>query len=292
MIRYFNYILAVPLLAIVVGCDDGLPDSVTADLTYSSELRAKLAKNVTADGGESETEDAGPTGYGTLRGSFVFEGDVPALSQLSIIKDAGVCAPGGTQVFDQNIAVDPTSKGLSNVIVYLDKVKDGWVHETARSSDEEVIFDQKKCVFLTRVVAMNTSQTLQVLNSDPVGHNLMVKNLNQSVPSGGSLPYQPTKADAVPQKMSCSVHPWMTAWFLSRDNSYFAVTKPDGSFEIPNVPAGVDVTVKVWHERPKFISGEIMVNGQSEKWKKGKFTLNIEPDSTSDLNVVLNASMF
>lgn len=293
MIRYFNYILAVPLLAIVVGCDDGLPDSVTADSSYAAELRTRLNEKAAAEGGgEGESAQAGPAGYATLKGQFTFEGDVPTLPQLNITQNADVCAPGGKPVFDRDIAVDPATKGLSNVLIYLDKVSDDWVHEAAKTSDEEVVFDQKACVFLTRVVAINTSQSLKVLNSDPFGHNLKVKNLNESIPAGGQTTYQPKKADAVPQQMSCSVHPWMKAWFLGRDNSYFAVTKEDGSFEIPNVPAGVKLTVKVWHERTGPISGEVMVNSQPEKWKKGKLTMNIEPDSTSELNVVLNASMF
>jgi hypothetical protein len=133
---------------------------------------------------------------------------------------------------------------------------------------------------------------LKVLNSDPVGHNLMVKNFNEGIASGGVSYFSSKKADAVPQKMSCSVHPWMKAWFVSRDDLYFAVTNPDGTFEIPNVPAGVGLTVKVWHERTNFINGEVSVNGQTEKWKKGKFPLKVEPDATTDLEVVLNSSMF
>ncbi|MFC1759403.1 hypothetical protein ACFL2H_11660, partial [Planctomycetota bacterium] len=63
-------------------------------------------------------------------------------------------------------------------------------------------------------------------------------------------------------------------------------------FEIPNVPAGVKLTVKVWHERTGFISGDVTVNSQAETWKKGKLSMNVDPDSTTELNVVLKAEMF
>lgn len=286
--------ICIALVGFVTGCGNNLPQNVTPDTQQVSVIRERLSESV-ASGGDSGSaaEQAGPAGYATIRGQFKLEGPVPELKQVEISKDAAVCAPGGQTVFNQNIEVDPASNGIANVVVFLDKVPDAWLHADARAaSAEEVIFDQKECVFLTRVVAMHTGQRLKVLNSDPVGHNLMVKNFNETIPAGQNTYFQPKKQDAVPQKMSCAVHPWMTGWFVGRDDLYFAVTQEDGTFEIPNVPAGVDLTVKVWHERPKFINGEVLVNGQTEKWKKGRFGLNVDPDSTTEMNVVLNSSMF
>ncbi|MCA9217550.1 MAG: hypothetical protein KDB27_30990 [Planctomycetales bacterium] len=286
--RFFQLAFTVLILAIVVGCDDDLPDNLTADSAYAAELRERLTQNVSAEGG-SEEALAGPAGYGTIKGTFTFDGEVPALTQLTVSPECST----GENVYDKSIAVDSATKGLADVVIFLDKVPDAWVHESAKTpATEEIIFDQKNCVFLTRVVAMHTAQRMKVLNSDPFGHNLKVKSFNQSIPANGNGIFQSNKADAVPQKMSCSVHPWMSAWFIGRDNTYFAVTNPDGTFEIPNVPAGVELTVKVWHERPKFISGEVTQNGQPTKWKKGKLDLTVQPDSTTELNVVLNASMF
>ena len=42
MTRYLTYVIALPVLAIVIGCDDGLPDNVTADAAYSIELRERI----------------------------------------------------------------------------------------------------------------------------------------------------------------------------------------------------------------------------------------------------------
>jgi hypothetical protein len=46
----------------------------------------------------------------------------------------------------------------------------------------------------------------------------------------------------------CDVHPWMRAYLGVLDHPYFAVTSNDGSFQLPNVPAG-DYTLAAWHER-------------------------------------------
>jgi hypothetical protein len=52
-----------------------------------------------------------------------------------------------------------------------------------------------------------------------------------------------TAADPGPVKLQCDIHPWMSGAFMVFDHPFFAVTKPDGSFEITGVPAGVQSLV-------------------------------------------------
>jgi hypothetical protein len=168
-----------------------------------------------------------------------------------------------------------------------------WVHPDAQpgAMTDEVIFDQKECVFLTHVVAIQTSQKLRALNSDPVGHNLMVASFNQTIPSGGFAIYEPLKEQRAPVEMRCAIHPWMQAWFINRDNGYFAVTNPDGTFEIANLPAGVPIELRVWQEKLGAVSN-VTVNGEPTTWSKGKLALTLDPDTELELNVVLDASQF
>ena len=194
-------------------------------------------------------------------------------------------------MFDQDLVVDSATKGISNVLIYVDKIPDAWVHEDAKGDTSEVVFDQKACVFLTRMVAIQTRQTLRILNSDPVGHNLMVAGFNQTIPSGGESQMKPLKELRTPQKMACAVHPWMTAWFINRDNGYFAVTREDGSFEISNLPAGVELVFRVWQEKSGPIS-QATVDGQPAKWSKGKMSITLQPDEVREMDVVLDSSLF
>lgn len=39
-------------------------------------------------------------------------------------------------------------------------------------------------------------------------------------------------------RLTCSVHPWMTAYAGVLDHPFYAVTGPDGRFEIKNLPKG------------------------------------------------------
>jgi hypothetical protein len=141
------------------------------------------------------------------------------------------------------------------------------------------------------MVAMQTSQKLRALNSDPVGHNLKVASFNQTIPSGGFAIYQPLKEERSPVEMNCSIHPWMKAWMITRDNGYFAVTQPDGSFEIPNLPAGVVLDLRVWQERSKAVT-QAVVNGENTKWSKGRMSLTLDPDQDLNLDIVLDSTLF
>jgi len=56
----------------------------------------------------------------------------------------------------------------------------------------------------------------------------------------------------------CDIHPWMNAWIGVFDNPFFAVTGPDGSFDISRVPAG-HYKIAAWHEQYGQTETEITV---------------------------------
>ena len=289
---------AILVMASVMGCSESntvtLPTATSPNLTDSARIRSGFEVGVPTDNA-SAASIASPTGFATLRGSFKLEGDPPAPVMLTVDKDTNVCAPGGKPVIDQDFVFDATTKGIANVVIYVEKCPEEWVHESAKPGDEsEVIFDQKECIFLTRMVAMQTSQKLRALNNDPVGHNLKVASFNQTIPSGGFAIYQPLKEMRAPEEMACSIHPWMKAWMFTRDNGYFAVSKEDGSFELPNLPAGVKLDFRVWQERSKAVTGATVgPDREEQKWSKGRMSLTLEPDQDLNLgDIFLNSSLF
>jgi plastocyanin len=48
-------------------------------------------------------------------------------------------------------------------------------------------------------------------------------------------------------KLFCNIHSQMFGAILVLPTTYFSTTAADGTFTIPEVPAG-DYTVKIWHE--------------------------------------------
>ena len=111
--------------------------------------------------------------WGDIKGSFVFEGDIPAASKIKVDKDAAVC--GVHNLVDESLVVNAENKGIANVILYLylgKKDTPPAVHESYKETEAaEVTFDNENCEFSPRVALVRTSQTLLIGNKDSVGHN-------------------------------------------------------------------------------------------------------------------------
>ena len=212
-------------------------------------------------------------------------------------KDEATCAPGGKAPLQESLLVDSGNKGIANIAIYVRKASR--VHESAQSTDDTVEFDQKVCVFLTHVFPLTIGQTIKIMNSDPVGHNTNIagKNgFNQTIPAGESVDFKPQKEEAVPVSVSCSIHPWMRAYFLPRNDGYFAVTGRDGAFEIPNVPAGESLEFQVWHENAGGRGGPLVLTdtkAKELKWsKKGRFKITLAEDEVKELDFTVPAAAF
>jgi hypothetical protein len=293
------------MVALLVGegCARPQQPAVKVQTQNVSALRTALGGSA-VEAAPSAVAAAEPTGWATLKGSFKIDGAAPAPIPLTIDKDQSVCAPGGKQVLSEALVVDSASGGIKDVVIYLSTpakfpVGDAkWEHPDYAANREATLeFDQKNCVFLSHMFAMRSKQKLKILNSDPVGHNTNVTGggkagtINQNIAANGYLIYDPGGESPEPFGVSCSIHPWMSARMLVRDSPYFAVTKADGSFEIPNVPAGVPLEFRVWQEATKFLQ-DVTVNGKAEKWSKGRLKLTLTPDQPQQLDVVVAAGVF
>jgi hypothetical protein len=199
-------------------------------------------------------------------------------------KDTEVCGKM-TKLFDRSLLVDPSSKGLANVVVFVRKssrVKDP-VPETP------IVFDQKNCEFLAPVFAARVGQPVDVRNSDPIGHNTNVagSSFNQLIPAGGSTVYKPDAETGMPTMVTCNIHPWMKAYMVFRKDGYVAVSAADGSFTIPDLPAGEVLEFQVWHERSTGANGALGLAQPELKWTpKGRFQLKLEENEVKDLGTL------
>lgn len=289
---------------VICGCARPLQPAAYVKTSNVSALRTALGGSAVEATPAAGVAAAEPTGWATLKGTFKIDGAAPPSVPLTIDKDQSVCAPGGKQVFSETIVVDSASGGIRDVVVYLAtpaKFPVGdpkWEHPDFAASREATLeFDQKNCIFLSHMFAMRSKQKLKILNSDPVGHNTNITGggragaINATIPANAYTMYEPGGEAPEPFGVSCSIHPWMSSRMLVRDNPYFAVTKPDGSFEIPNVPAGVPLEFRVWQEASKFLQ-DVTVNGKAEKWPKGRLKITLQPDEPKQLDVVVAAAVF
>lgn len=188
---------------------------------------------------------AASAGGATLRGTLTYTGPVPALEPLEVDHDRECCAK--EPILPETLLVYEEGK-VRDGVVWLEGVKGDKPWPT-----EEGVLDQKGCVFLPHVTVLGVGQKMRFLNSDPIIHNIHTwprENPPMSVSQlakGLGRPIKRSFDTPDEIKVTCDVHKWMGAWIIVRDNPYFALTGPDGKFEITDIPPGT-YTMVIWHE--------------------------------------------
>jgi hypothetical protein len=184
-----------------------------------------------------------------ITGTVTLNGAPPAERDITPLNNDPVCGKLHSGKVTTEFFVVGADKGLADVIVMLKGVP----AKAADASTPPVVMDQKGCLYVPQIVAVQEGQKLIVKNSDPSTvpmHNVHINptadankeafatKISQPQMSGGSdLTYDFTAPENF-MKFQCDVHPWMFAWVTVVDNPYFAVTDKSGKFTIKNVPAG------------------------------------------------------
>lgn len=225
---------------------------------------------------------ASAAGWGSLKGRFVLDGQLPQLAPLVVTKDQ-YCIDKHPE--DESVVVGDDG-ALANVVVYVrlgrrDTID---VHpDFAPQLDEPVVLDNLGCHFVPHVTLLRTGQPLVLKNSDPVGHNTNVGMFNQIIPAGGSTPTKIDRGAALPLPVTCNIHPFMKGYVLVQGHPYMAVSAEDGSFEIRNLPAGKR-EFTFWHEAAGLVKNLKVGNGKTER--RGNVELTIADGQALDLGEI------
>jgi hypothetical protein len=276
-------LLVALVVAVCQGCGPQRVSAPVADSAAALTLRETLAASSTTADSTDQAAATG-TGWASLKGRFVFAGTPGQPKPLVVDKDTEVCGKS-SKLFDRSLAVDPSSNGLANVVVFVRKAS----RVKNPVPDQPLVFDQKNCEFLAPVFAARVGQPIDVRNSDPVGHNTNIagSSFNQLIPAGQGTTYKPDSETGVPAMVTCNIHPWMKAYVVFRKDGYVAVTSADGSFTIPDLPAGEPLEFQVWHERATGGNGAVALDRADLKWSpKGRFQVTLQPDEIKDLGTL------
>jgi hypothetical protein len=266
---------------VAAGCGPGRVVGPAPDMAAAAALREVLAAGESA-GEASETVAVTGTGWATLKGRFAFTGTPGEKKALVVDKDMAVCSKDGLKLYDQSLRIDQASKGLADVVLFVRKAS----RVKNPVPTEQLVFDQKNCEFLSPVFAARVGQPVDVHNSDPIGHNTNVSgtSFNQLIPAGEGTVYTPTAETGMPVSVSCNIHPWMKAYAVFRKDGYVAVSAADGSFTIPDLPAGEPLEFQVWHARS---ASGLKLDRPELKWSpKGRFQITLQPDEVKDLGTL------
>lgn len=208
--------------------------------------------------------------YGDIKGRVLLNGPAPTFPPLvkmgdNAAKDAAVCA--AVDVPNEEVVVDPETKGIANVAVYLRRAPSKINPDLKPDGSMVITYDQKNCRFIPHMAIVQAGQSVEILNSDAVAHNTRgnpIRNMgfnfivapNTAAGNGIKIPMK--IGESVPMKVGCDIHPWMSGWWVVVDHPYAAVTAADGTFSIKGLPAG-EHEFRVWQEKVGYLEKSLKV---------------------------------
>jgi hypothetical protein len=301
-------LLLIPALVMgvtLLGCSGDKPAKGKKD--------RRQPKDDDGDGDENPTmtsvKTTGKTG--TIKGVVKFEGAEPDTGTMTadlreqmkkVTQSLDVCLTNApeNQKEQQTWRINPETKGVENVVVFIKPVGDHEFFDVSKFVNEkkgfplEVYVDQPHCAFIPHVRTIfprynnpskpvdrytdsspKTGQIFKVKNSSPIEHNTKLDpGSNRVIPRGESLVITDIMPNyKAPVNLSCSIHPWMKGYVWAFDHPYAAVTDAKGNYEIKDVPAGIKVRILAWHESAGWLNSGGS-KGQEFEAKEGDNTQN------------------
>ena len=179
-----------------------------------------------------------------VSGTVKFEGTAPRAAKIDMSQDPN-CSGTNTA---ETVVVN--GGNLANVFVY---VKDGLGNRTFDAPKEPVTLNQSGCKYKPHVLGVMTGQAISIVNSDPTTHNIHPtpkdnREWNESqAPKAAPLEKNFARQEVM-MPVQCNQHPWMRMYIGVVKSPFYAVTGPDGKYEIKGLPPG-DYTLAFVHEK-------------------------------------------
>jgi plastocyanin len=193
----------------------------------------------------------------TLKGRVKVYGPLPHSPRVTMATEPSCMKLHPSGVPAEDVVADP-SGGLENVVVY--------ISDAVSNSDppkDEVVFEQKGCMYHPHVLAMQANQKLKIINDDPTMHNIHPipqnnREWNKSQPPGMQPMQETFPREEIAIPIRCNVHPWMKGYIAVFKHPYFTVSGKDGNFDIKDLPPG-SYTLQAWHEKFGTLTKKITV---------------------------------
>lgn len=146
---------------------------------------------------------------------------------------------------------------------------------------QPVVLNQEGCLFKPHVLGIQIRQTLRVLNSDLLLHNVNItpekaRAFNVSMPLGKKAFEHTFSTPEFPIEVKCDIHDNMKAYIGVIDHPFFAVTGENGTYEIAGLQPGT-YEIEVWQEF------------WAEKLGAMKFSVTLEEGESKICDIVYTA---
>jgi plastocyanin len=185
-----------------------------------------------------------PSTVASVSGTVKLDGAAPKPAKIDMSQDA---ACKGTNTAE-TMVVD--GGDLANVFVY---VKDGLGDRTFAVPTAAVAIDQKGCQYHPHVLGAMAGQNIEIKNDDQTTHNIHPtpqanREWNESQPPAAAPLEKSFAREEIMLPVKCNQHPWMRMYINVVKSPFYAVTGPDGKYEIKGLPPG-DYTIAFVQEK-------------------------------------------
>jgi plastocyanin len=185
-----------------------------------------------------------PVTAATVSGTVKLEGAAPKPVKIDMSQDPN-CQ--GSNTAENIVASDGR---LANVFVY---VKEGLGNRTFDIPKDAVTLIQSGCKYHPHVIGVMAGQTIKIVNGDPTTHNIHPtpkdnREWNESQATQAPPLEKNFAREEIMLPVKCNQHPWMRMFVNVTKSPFYAVSGPDGKFEIKGLPPG-EYTLAFVHEK-------------------------------------------
>jgi plastocyanin len=197
---------------------------------------------------------------GTISGTVTFDGKVPKLGEIKMNADPECMSKHAEKVFSEALVLGKNNT-MANIFV---RIKSGLAKKEYAPPKEPVVLDQHGCMYSPHVFGVMAGQTLKILNSDGILHNIHPlpkenRPFNLAMPKAIKVTEKVfKKVEEEKFTIKCDVHPWMHAYAAVMSNPFYAVTKEDGKFSIAGLDPGT-YEIEAWHEKLGTLTAKVTV---------------------------------
>lgn len=215
---------------------------------------------------------AGQAPIGTIEGKVTYAGTPPKMKPIDMSKEP-VCAKEYNPPLQSQTVVTGPGNALQNVVVYVSAGE-----PPSQIPSEPARYDQKGCMYVPHVLALQAGQVLQIYSLDPFSHNIHPRpkrnpEWNRAQPAG-SMPINTRYDNPEFVEVKCDIHAWMHGYFAVLNTSHYAITDNNGNFSLKGLAPG-KYTITSWHEQYGTQNQEVVVAGAETKGVD--FTYKVTP---------------
>ncbi len=181
--------------------------------------------------------------------ALVFSTDVPSAVAPLTQNSIHCLVHGQIAIINPKIKLRNGKADCSGIAVWLDPLKETPKTEPPRLSKRTL--EQRGKRFIPHIMVIQVGTEVDFPNRDPFFHNVF--SVYDGKPfdlglyaNGESRPVRFNRPGI--SHIFCNIHPQMSAVIVAVQTPYFAVSAPDGSYSIEDVPAGT-YRLRLWHER-------------------------------------------